>query len=80
VANDLARPAPPGAASELAAFADPSALGDYLDFVVFMASARKARESRGLTVSEVAERMGASIMRPSRGWSRASRPTRRSTR
>jgi transcriptional regulator with XRE-family HTH domain len=59
VANDTtARPAAPDAASELAAFSDPSSLGDHLDFAVFMASARKAREGRGLTVSEVAERMG----------------------
>jgi transcriptional regulator with XRE-family HTH domain len=59
VANDLApRPSPPEAASELAAFADPSALGDHLDFAVFMASARQAREGRGLTLSQVAERMG----------------------
>ncbi len=57
--NDLApRPASPEAASELAAFSDPSALGDHLDFAVFVASARKAREDRGLSVSEVAERMG----------------------
>ncbi len=57
--NDLARrPAPPDAAAELAAFADPSALGDHLDFAVFIASARKAREDRGLSLSEVAERMG----------------------
>jgi DNA-binding phage protein len=59
VANELApRPAPTDAASELAAFADPSALGDHLDFAVFMASASKAREGRGLTISQVAERMG----------------------
>ncbi len=59
MANDLARrPAPPEAASELAAFSDPSALGDHLDFAVFIASARKAREERGLSISEVAERMG----------------------
>jgi transcriptional regulator with XRE-family HTH domain len=59
VANDLApRPSPPEAASELAAFADPSTLGDHLDFAVFMASARQAREGRGLTLSQVAERMG----------------------
>jgi transcriptional regulator with XRE-family HTH domain len=58
VASDLdRRPVPPEAA-ELAAFSDPSSLGDHLDFAVFMASARKAREGRGLTVSEVAERMG----------------------
>jgi transcriptional regulator with XRE-family HTH domain len=59
VANDTtARPAVTDAASELAAFSDPSSLGDHLDFAVFMASARKAREGRGLTVSEVAGRMG----------------------
>jgi transcriptional regulator with XRE-family HTH domain len=55
VANDTtARPA----ASEPAAFSDPSSPGDHLDFAVFMATARKAREGRGLTVSGVAERMG----------------------
>jgi transcriptional regulator with XRE-family HTH domain len=59
VGNDVApRPAPIEAASELAAFSDPSALGDHLDFAVFVASARKAREARGLTVSEVAQKMG----------------------
>jgi transcriptional regulator with XRE-family HTH domain len=59
VANDLGRrPVPPEAASELAAFSDPSTLGDHLDFAVFMASARKAREDRGLSLSEVASRMG----------------------
>jgi transcriptional regulator with XRE-family HTH domain len=59
VASDLAsRPPLPEAASELAAFADPSAMGDHLDFAMFIASARKAREARGLSVSEVAERMG----------------------
>ena len=60
MANDLAsRPAPTDAASELAAFSDPSALGDHLDFAVFIASARKAAgRRRGLTLSEVAERMG----------------------
>jgi transcriptional regulator with XRE-family HTH domain len=59
VGNDLAsRPASVEAASELAAFSDPSAMGDHLDFGVFVASARKAREARGLTVSVVAERMG----------------------
>ncbi len=59
MANDLAsRPAPTEAASELAAFADPSALGDHLDFAVFMAAASKARAARGLSVSAVADRMG----------------------
>jgi transcriptional regulator with XRE-family HTH domain len=59
VANDLeSRPGSTDAASEMAAFADPSALGDHLDFAVFMASARKAREAQGLSLSEVAERMG----------------------
>jgi transcriptional regulator with XRE-family HTH domain len=59
VANDLAhRPAPSEPASELAAFSDPSALGDHLDFAVFLATARKTRESRGLSLSEVADRMG----------------------
>ncbi len=59
MANDVtSRTAPPEAASELAAFADPSTLGDHLDFAVFIASARAARKARGLTVSEVAERMG----------------------
>lgn len=52
------RPAVADAASELAAFSDPSALGDHLDFAAFMASARKEREARGLSVSEVALRMG----------------------
>ena len=51
MANDLAPP-------ELAAFSDPSALGDHLDFALFLAMARKAREDRGLTLSEVADRMG----------------------
>jgi len=59
VANDTAaRPPIADAASELAAFIDPSALGDHLDFAAFLASARKAREDRGLTVSGVADRMG----------------------
>lgn len=59
MANDTAARSPiADAASELAAFTDPSALGDHLDFAVFLASARKAREARGLTVSEVADRMG----------------------
>jgi transcriptional regulator with XRE-family HTH domain len=59
VANDLeSRPAPTDAASELAAFADPSALGDHLDFAQFIADARKAREVKGLSLTEVAERMG----------------------
>jgi DNA-binding phage protein len=59
LASDLAsRPAPPESASELAAFSDPSALGDHLDFVAFLTSARSAREARGLSVSEVADRMG----------------------
>jgi transcriptional regulator with XRE-family HTH domain len=59
VANDLGRrPVPPEAASELAAFSDPSTLGDHLDFAVFLATARKAREDRGLSLSEVASRMG----------------------
>ncbi len=59
MANELARrPTPPEAASELAAFSDPSALGDHLDFAVFLASARKEREARGLTLSEAAARMG----------------------
>ena len=59
MANELAhRPTVPEAASELAAFSDPSALGDHLEFAVFLASARKEREARGLTLSEVAARMG----------------------
>jgi transcriptional regulator with XRE-family HTH domain len=59
VANELApRPVAPDAASELAAMADPSALGDHLDFAAFIASARQAREGRGLSLSEVAGRMG----------------------
>jgi DNA-binding phage protein len=59
VANERARRPPlPEAASELAALSDPSALGDHLDFAVFLASARKEREARGLTLSEVAARMG----------------------
>jgi DNA-binding phage protein len=59
VANDLtSRPAPTEPASELAAFSDPSALGDHLDFAVFIASIQKAREARGLSVSDVAARMG----------------------
>ena len=44
--------------SEFAAFVDPSTLGDHLDFAVFLATARKAREAKGLSVTEVAERMG----------------------
>ena len=39
-------------------FSDPTSLGDYLDFAVFMASARKERETRGLSIVEVADRMG----------------------
>ena len=59
MANDLAsRSGPPEAASELAAFTDPSALGDHLDFAVFIASARKAREERGLSITDIAQRMG----------------------
>jgi DNA-binding phage protein len=59
VANDLVRrPGPAEDASELAALADPSALGDHLDFAVFVAAARDARVARGLSVSEVAARMG----------------------
>lgn len=58
MANDLGHPAPPEAAAELAAFSDPSTLGDHLDFAVFLATARKAREDRGLSLSEVAGRMG----------------------
>jgi transcriptional regulator with XRE-family HTH domain len=59
VASDVAsRPPTPEPATELAAFSDPSAMGDHLDFAVFVASARKAREARGLSVSEVAGRMG----------------------
>jgi transcriptional regulator with XRE-family HTH domain len=59
VANDFgSRRAAADAATELAAFADPSTLGDHLDFAAFMASARKAREARGLSLSDVAERMG----------------------
>ncbi len=52
------RPSPTEAATELATPSDPSALGDHLDFAAFLASARKAREARGLTLSEVAARMG----------------------
>ena len=59
MANDVeSQRASVEAATELAAFADPSTLGDHLDFAVFMASARKARETRGLSLSDVAERMG----------------------
>jgi transcriptional regulator with XRE-family HTH domain len=59
VANDLeTNLSLTDAVSELAAFTDPSSLGDHLDFAVFMASARKAREARGLTLTEVAEKMG----------------------
>jgi transcriptional regulator with XRE-family HTH domain len=59
VASELVRhPTPLESASELSAFSDPSALGDHLDFAAFLASARKAREARGLTLSEVAARMG----------------------
>jgi DNA-binding phage protein len=59
VANKLAPQSDSAeAASELAAFSDPSALGDHLDFAVFLTTARKAREVRGLTVTEVASRMG----------------------
>jgi transcriptional regulator with XRE-family HTH domain len=59
VANEPARrPTVLEAATELAAFSDPSALGDHLDFAVFLASARKEREARGLTLAEVAARMG----------------------
>ena len=59
MANNLeSHPTPTDAASELTAFTDPSALGDHLDFALFLASARKAREAKGLSLSEVAERMG----------------------
>ena len=59
MADEFAFEAPEaGSASELAAFSDPSALGDHLDFAVFMASARAAREGRGLSLTEVAARMG----------------------
>ncbi len=59
MANETApRPAPPEAVSELAAFSDPSSLGDHLDFAVFLASARKEREARGLSISAVAAAMG----------------------
>ena len=59
MANEqICRPTLPEDASELAAFSDASALGDHLDFAVFLASARKEREARGLTLSEVAARMG----------------------
>ena len=59
MANDTtARDADADAASELAAFSDPTTLGDHLDFAVFLATARKAREDRGLSLSEVADRMG----------------------
>jgi transcriptional regulator with XRE-family HTH domain len=59
MANDVARrPGPAEDVSELAALADPSALGDHLDFAAFMASARDARSARGLSVADVAGRMG----------------------
>ena len=45
-------------AAELVAMADPSSLGDHLDFAVFMKSVRDRRESLGLTLAEVAHRMG----------------------
>ena len=56
--DEIARPTNAEAASELAAPSDPSSLGDHLDFAMFLESARQARQTRGLTVSEVAERMG----------------------
>ena len=59
MANETtARPADADAALELAAFSDPFTLGDHLDFAVFLAAARKVREDRGLSLSEVASRMG----------------------
>jgi transcriptional regulator with XRE-family HTH domain len=50
--------APAEDASEFAALADPSALGDHLEFAVFLKVARNARIARGLSLSEVAQRMG----------------------
>ena len=44
--------------SELTAMADPTSLGDHLDFAVFLQSVRDRRESLGLTLTEVALRMG----------------------
>lgn len=59
MADDLASRADPAeAASELAALADPSALGDHLDFAEFIARASRARAARGLSASDVADRMG----------------------
>ena len=43
---------------DLAAMVDPSSLGDHLDFAVFLKSIRDRRESLGLTLTEVALRMG----------------------
>ena len=37
---------------------DPSSLGDHLDFAAFLGLVRKRRESLGLTLVEVAKRMG----------------------
>ena len=48
----------PDSISELSAMVDPSSLGDHLDFVAFIERVRKHRESLGLTLSEVAKRMG----------------------
>ena len=44
--------------SELTAITDPSSLGDHLDFAVFIQTVKTLRESLGLTLTEVAERMG----------------------
>jgi len=52
------RQTPPDFASELSAMVDPSSLGDHLDFAAFLEVVRKRRESLGLTLVEVAKRMG----------------------
>ena len=59
MANDIgSHETLPESATELAAMADPSSLGDHLDFTVFVGMIKQRRESLGLTISEVAQRMG----------------------
>ena len=57
MASDLGS-RPSDASAEPLAFFDPSSLGDHLDFAAFMALARQAREAWGLSLTEVAVRMG----------------------
>ncbi len=56
--NTETRQALPESATELSAMVDPISLGDHLDFAQFIDTVRKHRESLGLTLTEVANRMG----------------------